>query len=98
MPGKIAGRCTISGNSTRKQPTVPVKNPVAMPKINQLSIIDITPERFLESCSPTELREIDHLIQSPRFRVRMDQPEADRRPVNYPDVDDVIDPIALSCH
>lgn len=67
-----------------------------MPKINQLSIIDITPERFLESCSPTELREIDHLIQAPRFRVRMEQ-EEEPHP-KYRDIDDIIDPIALTCH
>jgi len=68
-----------------------------MPKINQLSVIDITPERFLESCSPIELREIDHLIQSPRFQVRMKIIQSEP-PANYPDINDVIDPIQLTCH
>lgn len=70
-----------------------------MPKITEVHLIDITPEKFLENCSPTELREIDHLIQSPRFQVRMDRPDhPDDRPSNYPDINDVIDSILLNCH
>ena len=69
-----------------------------MPKITEIHLINVTPEKFLEACSPIELREIDHLIQSPRFRVRMDQPDADQDPKFYPDADDVIDPITLTCH
>lgn len=69
-----------------------------MPKITEVHLIDITPEKFLENCSPLELREIDHLIQAPRFRVRMDQTEEDPRPANYPDLDEITDPIFLNCH
>lgn len=69
-----------------------------MPKITEVHLIDITPEKFLENCSPTELQEIDHLIQAPRFRMRMDQPDADPKPANYPDLDNIIDPIFLNCH
>ena len=60
-----------------------------MPKINQINLIEITPEKFLEACSPLELREIDRLISSPRFRVRMDQPDPKTLPADYPEIDDV---------
>ena len=69
-----------------------------MPKITEVHLIEITPEKFLEACSPTELREIDHLIQAPRFQVRMEQPEQDPRPANYPDLDEITDQIFLNCH
>ena len=69
-----------------------------MPRINQISLIEITPENFLESCSSDELKEVHRLIQTPRFRVRMDQPDADRRPADYPNIDDVINPITLTCY
>lgn len=69
-----------------------------MPKITEVHLIEITPEKFLENCSSVELHEIDHLIQSPRFRMRMDHPDADPRPADYPDINDVIDPIMLNCH
>lgn len=69
-----------------------------MPKITEVHLIEVTPEKFLENCSPVELREIDHLIQSPRFRVRMDQPEADPHPANYPDLDDITETNLLTCH
>ena len=67
-----------------------------MPKITEVHLIEITPEKFLENCSPVELMEIDHLIQSPRFRVRMDQQEENPRPANYPD--QIIESNTLTCH
>lgn len=59
-----------------------------MPKITEVHLIDITPEKFLENCSSVELQEIDHLIQSPRFRCRMYQDPAfhPARPKPYPDL------------
>lgn len=71
-----------------------------MPKITNHHTIEITPERFLEQCSPVELQEVELLIQSPRFQQKINQPQADQRPVpaSYPDVDEVIDPIFLTCH
>lgn len=73
-----------------------------MPKITEVHLIDITPEKFLENCSPVELMEIDHLIQSPRFRMRMDNPEEKafwpkgaQKP--YPDIDDIASTNLLTC-
>ena len=42
-----------------------------MPKIDKVLTLEISPEQFLNSCSATELQEIDLLIQSPRFRNKM---------------------------
>lgn len=42
-----------------------------MPKITKMIQIEITPEQFLNNCSSTELKELDLLIQSPRFQIRM---------------------------
>lgn len=56
-----------------------------MPKITQIHLIEISPEKFLEACNPVELQEIELLISSPRFQVRMEDP--DRAPVVYPDRD-----------
>jgi len=42
-----------------------------MPEITQTNRINITPEKFLDACSGVELREIDTLIQSPRFVAKM---------------------------
>lgn len=42
-----------------------------MPKINQLNVIDVTPEKFLRECSPEELRETELLLQSPHNQIRM---------------------------
>lgn len=65
-----------------------------MPKITEVHLIDITPEKFLENCSPVELREIDHLIQSPRFQARMNQEEQSFWPKGakpYPDLERLTD-------
>lgn len=42
-----------------------------MPEITKIFQVEITPERFLDACSNDELKEIDLLIQSPRFQNRI---------------------------
>lgn len=42
-----------------------------MPTITKIFEVDITPERFLDACTDLELKEIDLLIQSPRFQNRI---------------------------
>ena len=42
-----------------------------MPEITKVFQVNITPERFLDACSDAELKEIDLLIQSPRFQNRI---------------------------
>ena len=42
-----------------------------MPKINQVNVIDITPEKFIEACRPTELKEVELLIGSNRYQQQM---------------------------
>jgi hypothetical protein len=74
-----------------------------MPRITEVHLIQITPEKFLDNCSPVELREIDHLIQSPRYQVRMDQTEkdpqpADQQPADYQKIIDATHPTCLDCH
>ena len=44
-----------------------------MPKHTKVFTIEITPERFLEACSDDELKELDLLIQSERYQVRMNE-------------------------
>jgi hypothetical protein len=39
-----------------------------MPKITQINQIDISPEKFLNACSPEELIEVELLLYSPRFQ------------------------------
>lgn len=74
------------------------QNQSAMPKITEVHLIDITPEKFLDNCTPVELREIDHLIQAPRYQVRMNQTEDDPRPADYPDLNEITDSNLLTCH
>jgi hypothetical protein len=42
-----------------------------MPKINQLNVIDVTPEKFLRECSVSELIETELLLQSAHNQIRM---------------------------
>ncbi|SDG67134.1 hypothetical protein SAMN05421827_109105 [Pedobacter terrae] len=42
-----------------------------MPKITRLADFDFSVENFLDACSPAELREVDLLIQSNRYRNKM---------------------------
>lgn len=51
-----------------------------MPKIDKVLTLEISPEQFLNSCSATELQEIDLLIQSPRFQSKMRRKIQDTRP------------------
>jgi hypothetical protein len=47
-----------------------------MPSITKVIHIEVTPEQFLENCSVNELKEIDLLIQSPRYQNKMNgQPQ-----------------------
>lgn len=46
-----------------------------MPKITEIHSIDITPERFLNNCSGTELQEVNLLLNSRRFQERMYNPK-----------------------
>ena len=50
-----------------------------MPKITQINEVLITPERFLNACSPEELQEIELLIQKPHYQDKMD-PEQEPAP------------------
>lgn len=42
-----------------------------MPKIEKLFTLEISPERFLDACSPIELTELQLLISSPRYQNKM---------------------------
>jgi hypothetical protein len=42
-----------------------------MPKIDKVISLEISPEQYLNSCSALELQELEMLIQSPRFRNKM---------------------------
>ncbi|MBV7268395.1 hypothetical protein [Winogradskyella luteola] len=44
-----------------------------MPKIIKQFELDVTPERFLNACSPEELYEVELLITSPRFTNKINQ-------------------------
>lgn len=44
-----------------------------MPTLNKVFILTITPEQFLENCSDLELKELDLLIQMPRYAHRIVQ-------------------------
>jgi predicted nucleic acid-binding protein len=42
-----------------------------MPTINKQFELTITPEQFLNACSVNELKELDMLIQSPRYQEKI---------------------------
>lgn len=42
-----------------------------MPRITRQLDLEITPERFLEACSVTELIELQLLLDSPRFQSKI---------------------------
>ncbi|WZL88294.1 hypothetical protein VS868_11875 [Salinimicrobium sp. 3283s] len=46
-----------------------------MPKIQSHTVIDITPEKFLNACDSTELNELELLLSSPRYREKMNEVE-----------------------
>jgi len=39
-----------------------------MPQVTKVFTIEMTPERFIDSCSDEELKELEILLQSPRFQ------------------------------
>ena len=41
-----------------------------MPKLQHVIEINISPEKFLDNCSPEELIELEILISSPRYQVK----------------------------
>jgi hypothetical protein len=84
-----------------------------MPKINQISLIEMTPEHFLEACSQVELGQVLHLIHTKRFQDRMEKENKDvlaeyncfgvepfiyPKPVQYPILPDDSDENVLTCH
>lgn len=44
-----------------------------MPEINKVFTLKITPEQFLNACSPLELQEVELLIGQGRYQERMNQ-------------------------
>lgn len=54
-----------------------------MPEITKIHKIDITPERFLEACSPTELYELNLLLQSERYQQQIQEHESGEKAINY---------------
>ena len=43
-----------------------------MPRIQKVYYLEITPEQFLNNCSPAELAEIEFMISTSRFQERME--------------------------
>ena len=54
-----------------------------MPKIDKLYTLEVTPEKFLNACSATELQELELLLYSPRYRDKLkgraDQPDKEKK-------------------
>ena len=44
-----------------------------MPTLTKVLTVTVTPEQFLENCSDIELKELDLLIQSPRYANRINE-------------------------
>lgn len=42
-----------------------------MPTITKVLSVTITPEQFLENCSDNEIKELDLLLQSPRYQSKI---------------------------
>ncbi len=55
-----------------------------MPKITKLFELSISPEQFLNACSVDELREVDLLIQSPRFQDKITMEERQQKLFDTP--------------
>ncbi|WP_162343201.1 hypothetical protein [Cyclobacterium salsum] len=57
-----------------------------MPRINKVYTLEVGVEQFLNACSPLELKEVEMLILSPRFKNRMKAAIADPAPdrQNFP--------------
>jgi hypothetical protein len=44
-----------------------------MPTLTKVLTVTVTPEQFLENCSDLELKELNLLIQSPRYANRINE-------------------------
>lgn len=44
-----------------------------MPKIQSHTVIDITPEKFLNACDSTELHELQLLLGKPEYQAKMNE-------------------------
>lgn len=44
-----------------------------MPSITKTLFLEVTPEQFLEACTPSELMEVDILIQGAHFQNKMNE-------------------------
>jgi hypothetical protein len=42
-----------------------------MPKLDKMFTLEVTLEQFLRNCSKSELIELDLLLQSPHYQIRM---------------------------
>ena len=49
-----------------------------MPKITQHNQIDITPEKFLNACTPEELIEVDLLLSSAYYQNKIQSHNSDK--------------------
>ena len=58
-----------------------------MPKNQKVITIEITPEQFLNACSPMELMELEVLIMSPRYQRLMKNPDGPALPIINPEID-----------
>lgn len=47
-----------------------------MPTLNKTYSLTITPEQFLDNCSDVELQELELLLSSTRFQVKIKKPDA----------------------
>jgi hypothetical protein len=55
-----------------------------MPKHTKVITIEITVEQFLDNCSDSELKELDLLIQSPRYQNRINLAPKDHKKQTQP--------------
>ena len=44
-----------------------------MPKITEINQINVDPQKFLDACSPTELREVELLLSSNYYQDKMNR-------------------------
>lgn len=44
-----------------------------MPTLTKVLTVTVTPEQFIENCSDNELKELDLLIESPRYANRINE-------------------------
>jgi len=53
-----------------------------MPTITNVTTLEVTPEKFLEACSPSELMEVDMLIQGAHFQKKMHDEAAGQKAID----------------